>query len=79
MPLYEYQCKKCGKIMEVLSKTADAESELDCPSCGKEKQFTKIFSTFAAHGAAASDSLPVQSMSKSSGGGCCGGSCGCGH
>ena len=32
MPIYEYQCKGCGKISEALQKFSDAPLT-DCPSC----------------------------------------------
>jgi putative FmdB family regulatory protein len=33
MPLYEYQCKKCGETTEVLQKAGDKPLE-ECPRCG---------------------------------------------
>lgn len=33
MPLYEYQCKKCGETTEVLQKAQDKPLE-KCPRCG---------------------------------------------
>lgn len=33
MPLYEYQCTKCGETTEVLQKAQDKPLEL-CPKCG---------------------------------------------
>ncbi len=33
MPLYEYQCKKCGETTEVLQKASDKPLE-KCPKCG---------------------------------------------
>jgi len=33
MPLYEYQCTKCGELCEVLHKFKDKPLE-KCPSCG---------------------------------------------
>jgi len=33
MPIYEYQCEKCGKTTEVLQKFSDAPLA-DCPGCG---------------------------------------------
>ncbi|MGH9340652.1 MAG: FmdB family zinc ribbon protein [Acidobacteriota bacterium] len=35
MPLYEYQCEKCGKIVEVIQKFADAPL-IECAHCGGE-------------------------------------------
>lgn len=33
MPIYEYQCKKCGETTEVLQKFSDAPLSV-CPGCG---------------------------------------------
>ena len=33
MPIYEYECKKCGDIHEVMQKIAD-KPLTKCPSCG---------------------------------------------
>ena len=32
MPIYEYECKKCGHRMEALQKISDPELT-DCPEC----------------------------------------------
>ena len=45
-----------------------------CPSCGAAKVLKQL-STFAVIGATSKPSF----TSGSDGGGCCGGSCGCGH
>ena len=64
MPIYEYVCDDCGARYEriVLSKS----TVIECPKCASAKHTLQI-SVFAAHGNGA----------KSSGGGCCGGACGC--
>jgi putative FmdB family regulatory protein len=49
MPIYEYQCKKCGKRFEMLRRMSDADSKLQCPSCYSE-HVERQFSTFAAGG-----------------------------
>lgn len=36
MPLYEYECKKCGTISEFLQKISDPAPSA-CPSCGESK------------------------------------------
>ncbi len=41
MPIYEYQCQKCGKEMEALQKVSDAPL-LDCPECGAPELRKKI-------------------------------------
>jgi putative FmdB family regulatory protein len=34
MPIYEYECKKCGHTMEAIQKMSD-DPLVDCPECGK--------------------------------------------
>jgi putative FmdB family regulatory protein len=69
VPIYEYVCMECESHFEELVRSAD--QEVTCPDCSAEK-VVKQFSVFAAHGTAAQPSF-------GGGGGCCGGSCGCGH
>ncbi len=42
MPIYEYECKKCGEINEVLQKTTDPAPKI-CEQCGA-KQLTRVMS-----------------------------------
>jgi putative FmdB family regulatory protein len=37
MPIYEYQCDKCGHCFEQLMFAGDANSGLRCPACGTER------------------------------------------
>jgi|YNPNPStandDraft_1061719.scaffolds.fasta_scaffold00650_14 putative FmdB family regulatory protein len=46
MPVYEYECKKCGERFELL---VFGEKTINCPKCGSE-QVLKKFSTFATKG-----------------------------
>lgn len=42
MPLYEYRCQSCGKLLEVLQKVSEPP-RTECPSCGQNalvKQLT---------------------------------------
>jgi putative FmdB family regulatory protein len=71
MPIYEYACMECEDHFEELVRSGD--QEVTCPRCGAAKVLRQL-SSFAVHG-----SSPKQSGVASSGGGCCGGSCGCGH
>lgn len=34
MPIYEYQCPKCGRIFEEWVKSSEAHKEEPCPECG---------------------------------------------
>ena len=33
MPLYDYQCQKCGAYHEVYALMGDRKDEIDCPRC----------------------------------------------
>jgi putative FmdB family regulatory protein len=46
MPLYEYQCAKCGKVFEVIQKFSDAPLEVH-EGCGGE--VVKLLSAPAFH------------------------------
>ena len=35
MPLYEYECKKCGKAFEELVK--NSSEKVSCPECGGKR------------------------------------------
>jgi len=72
VPIYEYACMECESHFDELVRSAD--QAVTCPECGAAKVLKQL-STFAVHGTAAK---PVFS-GPSGGGGCCGGSCGCGH
>jgi putative FmdB family regulatory protein len=54
MPIYEYDCKKCKKQVEVFVPRADSKPE--CPDCGS-RDMSKLLSVIGA---------PVQGGSKSS-------------
>ena len=41
MPIYEYQCQKCGNEMEALQKVSDAPLT-DCPACGAAQLRKKV-------------------------------------
>ena len=71
MPIYEYVCMQCESHFEELVRNGETPA---CPDCGGAK-VQKQFSVFATHGA---QSMPSFGQT-AAGGGCCGGSCGCGH
>lgn len=52
MPLYEYQCRRCGKVFEMLRRIKDTDNDLECPNCHSHK-VERQFSTFAAGGCGA--------------------------
>ncbi|MGB4503367.1 MAG: zinc ribbon domain-containing protein [Syntrophaceticus sp.] len=47
MPMYEYQCQKCGKKFSVIVNWLK-RNKVDCPQCGSEK-VKQMPSTFAVN------------------------------
>ena len=43
MPIYEYVCKQCGKLTDVLQKMTDPAPE-SCPGCGAKGPLEKVIS-----------------------------------
>jgi len=71
MPIYEYQCGKCGRGFEKLVPRASAPQPA-CPACGS-KNVKKQFSSFSA--GASSGKSESCSMGRCPSGTCAGGGC----
>ncbi len=54
MPLFEYECKKCGKKFEKLIFSSD-KNPIKCPKCGSEET-KKLLSLFSSKGSCGSTS-----------------------
>lgn len=67
MPIYEYQCQKCGKIFETYMRLSDKDEDLKCPVCGAEKPVKKV-SAFSSCGNTGSSSTGSFSGSSCGGG-----------
>ncbi len=54
MPLYEFECLKCGIVFEKLVRKVGAVSDVVCPECGSPKvqQQISTFASFVKGGAA---------------------------
>ena len=72
MPIYEYVCMQCESHFEELVRNGE---EPPCPDCGASNVRRQL-SVFASVGAS---EQPTFRGPTGGGGGCCGGSCGCGH
>lgn len=73
MPRYDYRCRACGDTFEV-SRPMSAPSETaTCPQGHDDT--VKLLSTVALTGRGGSR---AEVPAPPSGGGCCGGACGCG-
>jgi putative FmdB family regulatory protein len=60
MPIFEYQCRKCGHVTSFLEKAGSSEPHV-CEKCGS-RDTEKIFSTFSARsksGSSGSSSCPT--------------------
>jgi putative FmdB family regulatory protein len=44
MPIFEYECRKCGRLFEEL--VTGSTQEVCCPACGSD-DIEKLFSAFA--------------------------------
>jgi putative FmdB family regulatory protein len=71
VPIYEYVCMECESHFEELVRNGE---EPDCPDCSSANVKRQL-SVFAMSGGTAEQ----PTFRSSGGGGCCGGSCGCGH
>jgi len=49
MPIYEYECLKCGQEFELLRGITANDNDLKCTKCGAEKP-RRVVSTFASSG-----------------------------
>jgi len=65
MPIYEYRAEEDGAVVELVRPASQADAPVEDPE-GKGRTFTRVLSTFAAHGVSggAGGSLPMA-------GGCC--------
>ena len=55
MPIYEYECKKCGEKFALRLGFFHSQKEIKCPKCGNEKP-ERILSGFATGGSASTGS-----------------------
>ncbi len=58
MPIFEYQCRKCGHVTDFLEKAGSRAAHV-CENCGSKKT-EKIFSTFSAQVKASSAREPCR-------------------
>ena len=47
MPLYEYECEKCGEVVEILWRREEDEKGMKCSVCGSSELHRKL-SAFSA-------------------------------
>lgn len=76
MPIYEYHCEDCDRSFETLVQFGHYD-ETQCPSCNSVKvsREMSVFASRASNSKAEPNGSEAPMMR--SGGGCCGGGCGC--
>lgn len=50
MPIYEYNCKKCGTDYEQVRSFADMDKRRACPNCSSRSTQRKVSMSFAVVG-----------------------------
>ena len=48
MPVYEYACFDCKKVVSVLARRVDTDAQPNCPECGG-RRLRRVISRFAFH------------------------------
>jgi putative FmdB family regulatory protein len=47
MPIYAYQCRKCGEKFEQFRSISSSDNEVACPKCGTKKPDRLISTVFS--------------------------------
>ena len=47
MPIYEYECRRCGRLFEARRGIDEDDARIQCPTCGAGDP-KRVFSTFAS-------------------------------
>ena len=79
MPTYDFQCESCGKLFEARVNFSDAaQSKFPaCPGC-QAATSRRILSATVNILTNKPATAAAETPTSRGGGGCCGGSCGCG-
>jgi len=58
MPFYEYRCRDCGEIFEVLKRIGAGEEGVGCPLCGVENSERLMSLSAVPRGSTLGDRTP---------------------
>lgn len=47
MPVYEYECQRCGRLFDARRRIDESETGVACPTCGTQEA-KRVFSRFAS-------------------------------
>ena len=55
MPIYQYECEKCGHKFDLRRSIDEVDSEITCPECGAKhpRRVISLYSTFSPSGGCA--------------------------
>ena len=73
MPIYEYACKKCGKVVDLLQKMGSDKAGIPCPACGEDALAKKLSVTAPTQMAGPAGAGCELGSIPGGCGGCCGG------
>lgn len=79
MPLYEYNCHDCQSTFDALRPMSKADEPIQCVECESMMTFRTLSRVTVLGSRTASRDSQLELKAAQSGGGCCGGSCGCSH
>ena len=77
MPSYDLACTACDHRFEAFRQGFLRDEDRMCPECGAAEA-RQLFTGFVTARPSSGDGAPSV-VGFGGGGGCCGGSCGCGH
>lgn len=60
MPIYEYECKRCGEKFEAMRRFDENDREIKCPKCGAVGP-ERVLSVFASSADSAERCAPSPS------------------
>ncbi len=55
MPIYEYRCKACNHVFEMIRASNEKDDEIICPAC-RRGCVEKLMSSFSSAGSRSDDS-----------------------
>ena len=61
MPIYEYRCRSCGEVLEVLHRSMHTVESVECAKCGSDDLTRLISAANVVMGKSASDMLACRS------------------
>jgi putative FmdB family regulatory protein len=66
MPIYEYQCNRCGQRFEVRQGIGEGSHGLNCPKCNASNP-RRLFSSFFSRGSSGTEASEMNYPTCSSG------------